>query len=109
MLESARKKIAPRKVNRYEVFCAVLYRLRSGCQWRALPNNSPKWRTVHAHFQIWSELNEEGRRQSALLARALKKSGWRGTWKTGAQRLQRVLERGCAAREEQGHGQAQGR
>jgi transposase len=32
LLESARKKTAPRKVDLYEVFCAVLYLLRSGCQ-----------------------------------------------------------------------------
>ncbi|MDR0479830.1 MAG: transposase, partial [Burkholderiaceae bacterium] len=35
LLESARKKTAPRKVDLYEVFCAVLYLLRTGCQWRA--------------------------------------------------------------------------
>jgi transposase len=29
------------------VFCAVLYLLRSGCQWRMLPDEFPKWRTVH--------------------------------------------------------------
>lgn len=32
LLESARRKTAPRKVDLYEVFCAVLYRLRTGCQ-----------------------------------------------------------------------------
>ena len=46
LLESARKKTAPRKVDLYEVFCAVLYLLRTGCQWRALPSDFPKWRTV---------------------------------------------------------------
>ena len=31
LLESGRKKTAPRKVDLYEVFCAVLYLLKSGC------------------------------------------------------------------------------
>ena len=96
LLESARRKTAPRKVDLYEVFCAVLYLLRSGCQWRMLPEEFPKWRTVHAYFFIWSEPREGG----SLLEQALKKSGWRGPRETGAQRLQRVLDRGRAEREE---------
>lgn len=100
LLESARKKTAPRKVDLYDVFCAVLYLLRTGCQWRALPSDFPKWRTVHSYFQIWSEAREEG----SLLEQALKKSGWRGPRETGAQRMQRILDRGRAEREEHGYG-----
>ena len=36
LLESARRKTSPRRVDLYEVFCAELYLLRSGCQWRML-------------------------------------------------------------------------
>ncbi len=50
LLEGARKKTKPRTVDLYEVFCAVLYLLRTGCQWRALPSDFPKWRTVHSYF-----------------------------------------------------------
>lgn len=105
LLESARKRTAPRKVDLYEVFCAVLYLLRSGCQWRMLPDSFPKWRTVHAYFQIWSERDDEG---VSLLERALKKSGWRGPRETGAQRLQQVLDRGRAEREEHRYGRPEG-
>lgn len=104
LLESARKKTAPRKVELYEVFCAVLYLLRTGCQWRALPSDFPKWRTVHSYWAIWSEPREGG----SLLQQALKKSGWRGPRETGAQRLQRVLDRGRAEREEHGYGGLEG-
>ena len=31
LLESARRKTSPRRVDLYEVFCAVLYLPRSGC------------------------------------------------------------------------------
>ena len=104
LLESARKETAPRTVELYEVFCAVLYLLRSGCQWRMLPEEFPKWRTVHSYFAIWSEPREGG----SLLEQALKKSDWRGPRETGAQRMQRALDRGRAEREEHGHSGLQG-
>jgi transposase len=60
VLESVRKRTKPRTVDLYEVFCAVLYLLKSGCQWRMLPKDFPKWRTVHSYFAKWSELDQEG-------------------------------------------------
>ena len=104
LLESARKKTAPRRVELYEVFCAVLYLLRTGCQWRALPSDFPKWRTVHSYFAIWSEPREGG----SLLEQALKKSGWRGPRETGAQRLKHVLDLRRAERQEHGHSGPEG-
>ncbi|WP_434802638.1 IS5 family transposase [Paracidovorax konjaci] len=71
MLESARKKTKPRTVDLYEVWCAVLYLLRTGCQWRALPSDLPNWRTVHSYFAKWSLPDEQG---VSLLEQALKKS-----------------------------------
>ena len=104
LLESARRKTSPRRVDLYEVFCAVLYLLRSGCQWRMLLDKFPKWRTVHSYFAIWSEPSEGG----SLLEQALKKSGWRGPRETGAQRLQHALDHRRAKREERGHGGFEG-
>ena len=37
ILEIGRKKTAPRKLDLYEVFCAILYLVKSGCQRRMLP------------------------------------------------------------------------
>jgi hypothetical protein len=102
LLESARKKTSPRRVDLYDVFCAVRYLLKSGCQWRMLPTEFPKWRTVHSYFSIWSEPDEHG---ISLLERALKKSGGRGAYPTGTQRLHDVLDRRRAEREEHGHGE----
>ena len=96
LLESARRKTSPRRVDLYEVFCAVLYLLRSGCQWRMLPDDFPKWRTVHSYFAIWSEPREGG----SLLEQAFKKLGWRDPRETGAQRLQHALDHRRAEREE---------
>ena len=74
LLLSARKITAPRKLDLYDVFCAVLYLLKTACQWRMLPKDFPKWRSVHAYFQIWSERIEG---QPSLLEQALKKIGRR--------------------------------
>jgi transposase len=83
LLQSVRKRTKPTTVDLYDVFCAVLYLLRSGCRWRMLPRDFPKWRTVHSYFAKWSEPDQHG---MSVLERALKKSGWRGPRETGAQR-----------------------
>ena len=97
LLESARATTRPRQIDLYEVFCAVLYLLRTGCQWRALPRDFLKWQSVYAYFKIWREVDEEGK---SLLERALKKSGWRGPRETGAECLAKLLDRRRAEREE---------
>ena len=101
LLEQSRRKTKPRTIDLYEVFCAVLYLLRTGCQWRALPSDFPKWRTVHSYFAQWSEPDQDG---VSLLEQALKKSGWRGPPEAGAQRTADAINRGRAEREEHGHG-----
>ena len=105
LLQSVRRRTKPTTVDLYEVFCAVLYLLRTGCQWRFLPSDFPKWRTVHSYFAKWSEPGQDG---ISVLERALKKSGWRGPRETGAQRQHDAVDRGCAKRQEHGHGGAQG-
>ena len=55
LLESARGKTAPRRVDLYDVFNALLYLLREGCRWRSLPEKYPKWQLVYYYFKIWKE------------------------------------------------------
>ena len=34
---------------------AILYRLREGCRWRALPHDFPPWDTVYDHWRRWQK------------------------------------------------------
>ncbi|HCF6385798.1 transposase [Pseudomonas toyotomiensis] len=38
----------------YEIWCAVLYLLKTGCQWRLIPSDFPRWQTVSRYFKQWS-------------------------------------------------------
>ena len=99
LLESGKKKTRPRSIDLYEVFCGLLYLLKSGCQWRMLPEVFPKWRTVYYYFVEWNKPDQEG---VSLLERALKKSGWRGPHQTGAELYAQLLDRRRAEREKHG-------
>ena len=59
-VEAFRKNTRPREVDLYEVFCGILYVLKSGCPWRMLPGDFPNWRNVHEYFRIWSQPLLEG-------------------------------------------------
>jgi transposase len=71
ILESARKKTRPRSLDLYDIFCGILYVLKSGCQWRMLPKEFPKWRTCHYYFSVWSE--KESDKSKSILEKVLKK------------------------------------
>ncbi len=43
----------PAQASRREVVNAILYVLRTGCQWRSLPREFPAWSAVHACFRRW--------------------------------------------------------
>jgi len=59
-LESCRKKTGPREVDLYEILCAVLYIVKEGCTWRALPHDYPDYNLVYYYFSIWSEKDGAG-------------------------------------------------
>lgn len=46
---------APRTACRRAVVNAILYVLRSGCAWRLLPHEFPKWKTVYGIFRTWRD------------------------------------------------------
>ncbi|AWK15649.1 transposase [Candidatus Fukatsuia symbiotica] len=34
---------------------AILYVVKSGCQWRMMPKDFPPWKTVYDHFSRWNK------------------------------------------------------
>ena len=97
LLESARKRTRPRKLDLYDVFCGVLYLLKSGCQWIMLPQDFPKWMSIYAYFQIWSEKKDD---HESLLEQALKKVGWRGPHQQWSEYEDKLLHNRFPEREE---------
>ena len=43
----------PRVHSTREILDAIFYVLRSGCQWRMLPHDFPRWPTVYHYFRKW--------------------------------------------------------
>ncbi len=44
-----------RKHDLREIFDALFYLLKTGCQWRMLPLNFPKWELVYYYFSKWKK------------------------------------------------------
>ena len=59
-LENAKQKTRPRVYDLYDIFCAVLYLLKEGCTWRAIPHDFPKWQNVRYHYDTWAEAGDDG-------------------------------------------------
>ena len=53
LLPLARPGGRPRSVDLREVLNGILYMLRNGCTWRALPHDLPPWGTVWWYFRTW--------------------------------------------------------
>ena len=59
-LEEMKKRTKPRQVDLYEIFCAILYLLKSGCTWRDIPGDFPKMGIVRYYYDVWTAKDEEG-------------------------------------------------
>ena len=44
-----------RKYELQEVVNAILYLVKTGCQWRMLPADFPKWQIVYYYFSVWKK------------------------------------------------------
>jgi putative transposase len=65
----------PRSTDMREVFNAILYVDRTGCQWRALPHDFPPWSTVWNYFRTWRNDGSWHRLHTALRERTRTSQG----------------------------------
>lgn len=66
---------APQRVDRRAVVDAILYVLRSGCAWRLLPHEFPKWKTVYGIFRGWRDDGTWRRIHDSLRDRLRRREG----------------------------------
>lgn len=45
----------PATVERREIINAIIYVVRNGIEWRALPHDLPRWKTVYHYFRLWRD------------------------------------------------------
>jgi len=54
---------------------AVFYLVKTGCQWRMLPHDCPKWQTVYFYFSRWRQDGTLEQVQQALVEQQRRKAG----------------------------------
>src|SRR6266550_4810102 len=65
----------PADHSRREIMNALLYVLRTGCQWRLLPHDLPHWKTVYTYFRLWRLDGSWPRIHDALRAQVRRAAG----------------------------------
>jgi putative transposase len=69
LIPAAKEGGRPRTINVREVCNGIFYLLKTGCQWRMLPKDFPKWKTVNDYYSkwrkagLWQRLNDALREQ----------------------------------------------
>lgn len=65
----------PRELSLRQGVKAILYLLKTGCQWRQLPREFPAWSAVYYYFDRWSRDGTWARLNHLLRARRRQKGG----------------------------------
>lgn len=64
-----------RKYDLREVVNAILYLVKTGCQWRMLPGDFPKWTIVYYYFSVWKKNETLEQIHESLVEKIRKKHG----------------------------------
>lgn len=75
LLPAAKAGGRPRSLDMRQVINAILYILVSGAQWRMLPKDYPKWKSVYHYFRIWRDDGTWQRIHDTLRAEVRRKAG----------------------------------
>ena len=65
----------PRTVDMREILNALFYVARTGCAWRQLPHDLPRWSTVYDYFRRWRRDGTWPRLHDTLRDRVRKEGG----------------------------------
>jgi transposase len=87
LFDGSRKRTNPRRVDWYDIFCAMLYLLKNAAMWRALPSDFPPVSTVRYYFDACTRIPDDS--HMSLLDQALKKSVEQEYKRNGRQPLTR--------------------
>jgi putative transposase len=74
-----RSRLGRRPLDRRRVINAILYVVRTGCQWRMLPQDFPNWSTVYGIFWRWRNDGTWQEIHDALRAKTRKAAGKKST------------------------------
>lgn len=67
----------PPRLDLREVVNAVFYLTRTGCQWRQLPHEFPKWESIRYYFDKWARDGTWERINAALVQQVRQQAGRR--------------------------------
>ena len=74
-----RSRLGRRPIDRRRIINAILYVVRTGCQWRMLPKNFPNWSTVYGSFWRWRNQGTWQKIHDALRAKTRRAVGKKST------------------------------
>ena len=66
-------------ISRRRILDAILYVVRTGCQWRQLPHDFPNWKTVYTVFWRWRRAGVWKRVHDALREKVRRAAGKKST------------------------------
>lgn len=74
-----RSRLGRRPLDRRRIIDAILYVVRTGCQWRMLPRDFPNWSTVYGIFWKWRNNGTWQKIHDALRAKTRRAAGKKST------------------------------